>query len=423
MNVERFTQDPGVLSLMDDLKQSCGNKVFSDVIDDEGHQYVDLVMEGGGVLGVALVGYTYVLEEMGLRFLRIGGTSAGSINALLIAALDKPKERKSGKVLELLANLDMYSFVDGGKGVRGLVNAYIRGASKTELGLRALPVLPTLWRRLGLNPGKAFQDWLSGALKEANISSARELGQRLRDLPQSLRKRDGQGQVFEQDDFRLALVTADVSTETKVVFPEMAPLYRDDPDGVDPAFYVRASMSIPYFFHPLKIAAKDMPPWNHTKEKWEEWAGYREGLPEECVFIDGGIMSNFPIDLFHRPDRKPAAPTFGAKLGLDQRKRGAKTLPRLTSGVFNSARNCLDYDFIIRNPDYSNLLTYIGTGDHNWLDFEMSDEAKVDLFFRGADAAAGFLRRFDWDNYKKIRAKTREVAVTAEELKASAGSN
>ena len=37
-------------------------------------------MEGGGVLGIALTGYTYILEQAGIRFLGVGGTSAGSIN-------------------------------------------------------------------------------------------------------------------------------------------------------------------------------------------------------------------------------------------------------------------------------------------------------------------------------------------------------
>ena len=56
-----------------------------------GNQYVDLVMEGGGVLGIALVGYTYVLEQAGLRFLGIAGTSAGAINAAYFAgAPDSP---------------------------------------------------------------------------------------------------------------------------------------------------------------------------------------------------------------------------------------------------------------------------------------------------------------------------------------------
>ncbi len=35
----------------------------SDIRDKFGKQYVDLVQEGGGVHGVALAGYTYVLEK------------------------------------------------------------------------------------------------------------------------------------------------------------------------------------------------------------------------------------------------------------------------------------------------------------------------------------------------------------------------
>ena len=33
-------------------------------MDKSGNYYVDLVQEGGGVLGIALVGYTYILEQM-----------------------------------------------------------------------------------------------------------------------------------------------------------------------------------------------------------------------------------------------------------------------------------------------------------------------------------------------------------------------
>ena len=113
MDVERFTLDPIVLDLLSDLEESCKDKEFSDVIDGKGHQYVDLVMEGGGVLGVALVGYTYALEQVGLRFLRIGGASAGAINALLMAALDVPQEPKSEKAVRLLADLYLYKFVAG----------------------------------------------------------------------------------------------------------------------------------------------------------------------------------------------------------------------------------------------------------------------------------------------------------------------
>ncbi|HRJ16678.1 MAG TPA: patatin-like phospholipase family protein, partial [Saprospiraceae bacterium] len=91
---------------------------ISDVVDAEGHQYVNLVQEGGGVLGVALLGYTYVLEQMGIRFMKMAGTSAGAINTMMLAALGEKHEMKSLKILELLTNKNLFDFVDGGKLVR-----------------------------------------------------------------------------------------------------------------------------------------------------------------------------------------------------------------------------------------------------------------------------------------------------------------
>ena len=121
-------------------------------------------------------------------------------------------------------------------------------------------------------------------------------------------------------------------------------------------------------------------------------------------FIDGGIMSNFPINLFHTPDRVPAAPTFGAKIGIDRSKPLAIATPaQLVGAIFDAARHTLDYDFIIRHPDYHHLVKMIDTGSHNWLDFAMAEEAKVDLFATGAEAAADFLCGFDWPAYKKLR--------------------
>ena len=172
MDVESFTQAAEVRDLIQKLKEDCKDKEFSDVIDDSGNQYVDLVMEGGGILGIALVGYTYVLEEMGLRFLRIGGTSAGSINALLLAALGTPGEPKSEKVAKQLANLDVYSFVDGGPGVRDVIEGFIQKASKWKMLWKVFKVrneLKEAYRNLGLNPGEAFREWLSDALQKEGV--------------------------------------------------------------------------------------------------------------------------------------------------------------------------------------------------------------------------------------------------------------
>ena len=46
----------------------------------------DLVLSGGGVLGIGHVGVASVLEERGYRFRRIAGTSAGAIVGSLLAA-------------------------------------------------------------------------------------------------------------------------------------------------------------------------------------------------------------------------------------------------------------------------------------------------------------------------------------------------
>jgi NTE family protein len=58
---------------------------------------------------------------------------------------------------------------------------------------------------------------------------------------------------------------------------------------------------------------------------------------------------------------------------------------------------------MVKNPDCKDLLCCIDTGPHNWLNFHISDEDKLDLFRRGAAAAASFLLSFDWMGYKEIR--------------------
>jgi NTE family protein len=100
----------------------------------------------------------------------------------------------------------------------------------------------------------------------------------------------------------------------------------------------------------------------------------------------------------------PSAPTFGVKLGTNQRNAHVVRTPTALAGaVFDCARHCLDFDFVTRNPDYKHVVECIDTGSHDWLDFNLSDEAKYDLFRRGTEAAERFLRRFRWNRYKQLR--------------------
>ena len=54
--------------------------------DRHAHQSVDLVLEGGGVKGVALAGALTALEQGGFRTENLAGASAGAIAATLYAA-------------------------------------------------------------------------------------------------------------------------------------------------------------------------------------------------------------------------------------------------------------------------------------------------------------------------------------------------
>ena len=102
---------------------SLKDKIYSDFRDKNNRQVIDLVQEGGGMLGIALVGYTYILEKAGLRISSYAGASAGAINATFLAAIpdsiyDQEGGFKSLETLKIMANTDMASFMDGNKLVK-----------------------------------------------------------------------------------------------------------------------------------------------------------------------------------------------------------------------------------------------------------------------------------------------------------------
>jgi len=407
MDTDGLINDQELRTRLEKLRKK--GRHYSDIVDDAGHQYVDLVMEGGGMLGIALVGYTWALEEMGIRFLGVGGTSAGSINALLIAALDEPAKAKSPKLLDELASKNFYDFVDGDSDARDFIEtALAKGGrfKKTKLAFKAMQVVDNITEDLGLNPGDAFHQWLKGILRREGIRTQTDLTARLNTLPPGLRYRDGARLTKKEAGAKLAIIAADVSTETRVIFPDHAALYFKKPQDADPSLFARASMSIPFFFHPLQL--KSLPRDPGAPKRWAT-VGFntqteKGGVPKKAMFVDGGIISNFPIDLFHQPDTVPKAPTFGVKLEYDQRRHEIDGPMALMGAIFNSARHSLDYEFINRHPDYHYLVQWIPCQGYNWLDFDMSDEQKAGLFKEGAVKAMEFLETFDWAAYKKLRA-------------------
>jgi NTE family protein len=405
MEITDFTQNHSVSGIIRKLREDMVHeKQFSDITDSSGNQYIELVQEGGGVLGVALIGYTYVLEQMGIRFLSMAGTSAGSINTMLLAGLGDISKPKSEKVIEELVNKNLFDFVDGSSDAKNFISALVKKARRVKLILRGIKIIDDIYDHLGLNPGDDFTLWLKDFLKRNGINNQNDLTKSFNRLPDDLKIREGVNSNLDGISSRLVIIAADIITETKVDFPAMASLYWSNPGSVNPALYVRASMSIPYFFKPMKITG--IPQGNQAKENWEKLVRFFGPVPRQVYMVDGGIMSNFPINVFHRNNTIPRMPTFGVRLGVDRNKLNKVTTPmNLFGAMFNSIRHLHDFDFILRNPDYSMLIEKIDIGEHDWLNFGLSDKAKVDLFKRGAEAADRFLRCFNWLEYKKVRAE------------------
>ena len=417
MDVKDFIENPDVQNILYQLKNDSGlnNKRYSDVEDAEGNQYVDLVMEGGGVWGIALAGYVHVLEEMGIRFLQLGGASAGAINTLLMASAGKINEVKTPWILEKLAQKDLSEMIDGDSDAVDFVETMLNKPKIFKVIRKGLQVVDNIRDDQGLNPGDNFLNWMKSCLAEKEIRTTADLEQLRQIAPEGLVKKTTYGEEpYLPEDFkRVSMITSEITTETKVEFPAMADLYWADPGSINPAEYVRASMSIPVFFHPYTV--KDIPQGDGTWEKWKEKTGYVGGAPKEAKFVDGGMVSNFPIDIFHDyRTPTPAAPTFGVKLEIDRNKpNNTDNVFGLIGAMFNTSRHIHDYQFILKHPDFEKLVTYIDTGNHNWLNFNLTDEDQLDLFSRGAAAAAAFLQKFNWEEYKKTREGIYEVTKLA----------
>lgn len=439
-----LSQDKDIQQLVEQIQQTIQAEPISDLIDDEGHQYIDLVLEGGGVLGIALAGYTYALEHAGIRFLNIAGTSAGAINAAFLACLAKPNEMKSNQLITILDSMPMEKFIDGGSAAQSLVKAV---KDNPDSLIDKIPDLVKLvlnkviqQKKFGINPGDEFEKWLS---KTLTIKNSQQLAENLQLEPHFLKIRttrasysarpgllnpqtDLQRLTKIHQDLKLSIVSADVTTQSKIIFPEMEALFHIKQTH-RLAKFIRASMAIPLFFEPVILKA------NPDTKLWKRHVSYTGILPtaQECYLVDGGIMSNFPIDIFHQHHYVPLCPTFGVKLDTDRSKPNETAkITKFLSALFDTARHTSDFNFLHKNYDYQKLITYIDIASHktnkhikkgwlwnqkihsqsvnkfHWLDFNMSTAMKIELFKIGVQAAHQFLvgpEKFNWQDYKQTR--------------------
>ncbi|HDO30326.1 MAG TPA: patatin, partial [Desulfobacteraceae bacterium] len=197
------------------------------------YNFRNLVFEGGGVKGIAYLGALEVLAEReiisGIK--KIGGTSAGAINAILLGLGFTSKETK-----DILWSLDFNDFMDDSWGI-------VRDTER-------------LIDEFGWYKGDYFRDWIGKLIKEKTGNSESTFA----DIEAMKDKRNFKSLYF---------MGTNLSTSFSEVFSA------EHTPRICVADAVRISMSIPLFFAAKRSVRGD-------------------------VYIDGGVLANYPVKLFDR---------------------------------------------------------------------------------------------------------------------------
>ncbi|NIF04587.1 patatin [Chryseobacterium sp. Tr-659] len=311
----------------------------------------------------------------------------------------------------------------------------------------------------GLNPGNTFQNTMQRALEDFGIQTVAQLNEKFiqKEKDLNLNYRYGNDQqyyitalqsiekikaknsehidetrykifyesaanndYYKNNPFYLlrseyVVITTDINAKIKVELPTMANLYWSEEElkHISPAEFVRASMAVPFFFEPFRkeINKND----DSVKYAWRYWMNTKpDDINPAGVFIDGGSISNFPIDLFHADEVfYPRMPLFGVQLTNDSdmlsekgktSKEILKTPFSYAGNIINTLKGFNDKTFLTKHTFYKLYsIQTVNCGTSSWLNFFMKREEKEELFNRGFQAALDFLNLFNWEKYKYER--------------------
>jgi NTE family protein len=320
------------------------------------YPYKNLVLEGGGIRGMAYGGALTVLEQKGVlqQIERVGGTSAGSIAGLLVSLGYTAKEIDS-----TMRAVQVEQFNDGNG---GLLGKYKRAK-----------------RYYGIYKGDVFEAWLEYMVE-------RQTGNPLTSFAQldSLAAANKRFKSFQ-------CVGTNLTKQQLQVFSSAAT------PNMPLKTAVRISCSIPFFYEPVLLDSSFAEVNNPAK-------GQRYD-----IYVDGGIMANYPINLFDSC-KKGGHPLLcdsvlynGQTLGLKlERDAQVKELDRSTGIPPYEIGNLNDYfgafmnlvmETMNRKPRLENekgRTIYIGYGNMASKPRKMSRQEKEMLYQKGVTAAERF---------------------------------
>ncbi|MDT5095166.1 MAG: hypothetical protein QOH60_4529 [Mycobacterium sp.] len=321
----------------------------------------DLVLSGGGVKGIGLVGAVVALMDGGYTAYRVSGSSAGSIVGSVVAAGSQGRQLTGSEVKDLALSIDYRKFLDAGP-------------------VERVPLLGpslALLRGSGIYRGDYAHEWVRSQLKDLGVSTFGDLAI---DDPS----------LLPEQRYKLVVTVADVTTGQLVRLPwDYRRVYGLDPDEQLVADAVRASMSIPFYFKAIDLTSA---------------AGLTSTL------VDGGLLSNFPIDSLDRTDgKKPRWPTFGVTVMPNLPQGNDAVIPALRAlnllGSTKLLEDVLTTLIVGRDQAYLNQpwvsarAIHVDSTDVGFLNFGISEKQKQALYAKGYAAGEEFLSTWDWADY------------------------
>ncbi|NEQ50562.1 MAG: patatin-like phospholipase family protein [Leptolyngbya sp. SIO3F4] len=344
------------------------------------YHFKNLVFEGGGVKGAAYVGALQVLESKGIleNIERVGGTSAGAINAVLIGLGFSIEETdaflKDPNLFKSFEDSDVGFFRDTWR----LINEF------------------------GWCKGDVFFEWISDRIAEKTGNPKATFA-------------DIDKMKYEKQFKSLYLIGTNLSTASYEVFS-----CEDTPD-MSVADAARISMSIPLFFRAIKRQRKD-------------------NQQIQDIYVDGGVLNNYPVRLFDRKkyisnsddfftpnyyeeanssipgDQKETLEyvynkeTLGFRLDSKAEiskfrkyadlQEGESSKPKEIDGLYSYLKMMLNnllaaqQSSHLNNNDWARTI-YIDTHDVDATDFDLELDKKNDLVTWGKDGTEKFFAWYD----------------------------
>lgn len=335
--------------------------------DDQGQIYADAIFEGGGVRGVAFLGALRCCADLGLRWRKLAGTSAGAITAAFLAADFSMDELE--KILGELNYKDQFLT----KKTSPLI---FNGDPADDLRF-PLPMIASLFvtRQIGEYSSDPFRNWLQDTLSIGKLKTFEDV------------KQQGRGR-------ELKVVISDIIRGEMLVLPD--DLERREPPKYDSLYEqlnlakaedfsiaeaVRLSMSIPLFFEPGRLG--------------------------NSLIVDGGILSNFPLWIYDRQPGINALPprwfTFGFRLldrGIENQVNINGPLG-LLSGVFRTMMNARDR-YHQRESEQGRVINIdVTAAEVTATDFNLDVSKKVLLYRLGYEHTKNFFLNpaFSWKKH------------------------